>query len=67
MCLYWHTHRERANQWINTRNFACRHIFGSCSLCFLSASRQNLAMVRAQKLYIPNLALALVLILAPFV
>ena len=60
-----HTRRTRGKSWINMCRFACRHIFGSCSACCLSVSRQILAMVFGQNTSTsPMLNLALTLILA---
>ena len=44
---------------INTRRFACRRNFGSCSLCSSSVSRRILVVVVREQMHITNIAFTL--------
>ena len=48
-----HTNRHRHTAGINTHRSICLHNFGSCPLCFSSASRRILVVVSAHKFKSP--------------
>ena len=52
-----HTRRHKAKRCTNSHRFVCLRILGSCSLCFLSACRSILVVVRAQQ-HISNLLIS---------